>query len=288
VRRQASAELRRDVRELVGRSGELLIALTGTIREAPGRTVADLLTHLRALSPELVRKRLLEEAMHGDGEAAPARKRLSRLPPPELKRLLEAVISRFYEEVFKEQEERLMAVIEADASVKRRLVGRAPAYHVIEEATNGIAYEQEPGITVAVLIPTVINRPWVTIAESGPEKYFYYPASEPSEPPERRLAVVFNALGDETRLRIVRRLALGPVALTELAEELGLAKSTVHQHMVVLRDARLVQTLAGAAKGYRLSRERPDLDELLRGYLSTGATARSTRRRPARPRRGSR
>ena len=180
-----------------------------------------------------------------------------------------------------------MRVIDADAATRRRLVDRVPPLRLIEETTNGIAYQQEPGISTAVLIPTVINRPWVTIAERGPEKYFYYPAAEPATPPERRPATVYNALGDETRLRILRRLARGPITLSDLAEELGLAKSTVHQHMVLLRDARLIQTLLGAAHGYRLAEDRPDLEELLRIYLK-GAEARSRRPTAARRRPGSR
>jgi DNA-binding transcriptional ArsR family regulator len=151
--------------------------------------------------------------------------------------------------------------------VKQRLIGRVPPLRLIEEATNGIAYEQEPGITTAVLIPSVINRPWVTISEAGTEKFFFYPAAPLEEPPERRVAAVFNALGDGTRLRIVKRLAQKPAGLTELAEELGLAKSTVHQHLVVLRGARIVQILVGAAKTNRLADDRPDLEQLLKSYL---------------------
>jgi DNA-binding transcriptional ArsR family regulator len=269
ARRRASPELRRDLRALVGRSGWLLISLGGIIRQAPGRTVTALLEHLRQMSPQALRKALAEPHPHGGAEAAAAARRFDRLSPGDLKRLLEAVLERWYEDVFREQEADFMRVISADARAKKRLIGRLSPLRLIEQATNGITYEQEPGITSAVLIPSVINRPWVTISEAGTEKYFFYPAAKPGEPPERRLATVYNALGDQTRLRIVKRLAQGPAGLTELAEELGLAKSTVHQHIVVLRDARIVQILLGAAKGNRLADDRPDLEQLLKNYLDS-------------------
>ena len=59
----------------------------------------------------------------------------------------------------------------------------------------------------------------------------------------------------ETRLRILRRLAEGPATLHELTEILGLAKSTVHGHLLVLRTGGLVLADVSKKTGYRLRRE---------------------------------
>ena len=55
-----------------------------------------------------------------------------------------------------------------------------------------------------------------------------------------RLVRLSKALGDEKRLRILRALADGEKSLMELAEMFGLAKTTMHHHMIILRSAGLV------------------------------------------------
>jgi DNA-binding transcriptional ArsR family regulator len=53
----------------------------------------------------------------------------------------------------------------------------------------------------------------------------------------------------------------------ELAEQFGVAKTTMHHHMIILRSAGLV-TVGVGSKRYRLRREAvPDVGSLLSGYL---------------------
>jgi DNA-binding transcriptional ArsR family regulator len=120
-----------------------------------------------------------------------------------------------------------------------------------------------------VLVPSILSRPWVDITEFGSTKYFIYPASPDPAAPDVELVEVYKALGDETRLRILRLMSSGTTGLTDLAEKLGLAKSTVHGHMVILRMAGLTRSVVGGeGKGYVLN-ERPDLNSLLDSYLRT-------------------
>lgn len=68
-------------------------------------------------------------------------------------------------------------------------------------------------------------------------------------PQSRASATLFAALGDETRLRIVVRLARGePVSITELAAGGGITRQAVTKHLHVLAGA-------GLARGTRLGRE---------------------------------
>ena len=53
---------------------------------------------------------------------------------------------------------------------------------------------------------------------------------------------LFRSLGDETRLRIVARLAAGEARVVDLTSELGLAQSTVSKHLACLRDCGLVDS----------------------------------------------
>ena len=63
-----------------------------------------------------------------------------------------------------------------------------------------------------------------------------------------------DALGDRTRRAIVTRLADGPRAVGELADELPVSRPAVSQHLKVLKDAGLVtERVAGTRRIYRLN-----------------------------------
>ena len=86
---------------------------------------------------------------------------------------------------------------------------------------------------------------------------------------------LFRSLGDETRLRIVARLAAGEARVVDLTGELGLAQSTVSKHLACLRGCGLVDYRAeGRQSFYALTR--PELMDLLQaaeGVLAAvGAT----------------
>ncbi|SCL36376.1 ArsR/SmtB family transcription factor [Micromonospora aurantiaca (nom. illeg.)] len=73
---------------------------------------------------------------------------------------------------------------------------------------------------------------------------------------------LFRSLGDETRLKIVRRLAAGEARVVDLTGELGLAQSTVSKHVACLRDCGLVDyRVEGRQSFYALTR--PELLDLL-------------------------
>ncbi|WP_431899180.1 ArsR/SmtB family transcription factor [Nonomuraea sp. bgisy101] len=75
-------------------------------------------------------------------------------------------------------------------------------------------------------------------------------------------AALFHSLADETRLRIVQRLARGEARVVDLTGELGLAQSTVSKHVACLRDCDLVDYRAeGRQSFYFLTR--PELMDLL-------------------------
>ena len=73
---------------------------------------------------------------------------------------------------------------------------------------------------------------------------------------------LFRSLADETRLRIVQRLAMGEARVVDLTGELGLAQSTVSKHLACLRDCGLVDyRIEGRQSFYALTR--PELLDLL-------------------------
>ncbi|HYN95299.1 MAG TPA: metalloregulator ArsR/SmtB family transcription factor [Pilimelia sp.] len=73
---------------------------------------------------------------------------------------------------------------------------------------------------------------------------------------------LFRSLADETRLRIVARLAAGEARVVDLTGELRLAQSTVSKHLACLRDCGLVDyRTEGRQSFYTLTR--PELMDLL-------------------------
>lgn len=73
---------------------------------------------------------------------------------------------------------------------------------------------------------------------------------------------LFGSLADATRLAIVRELAAGSARVVDLTARLGLAQSTVSQHLACLRDCGLVSARpVGRSSVYSLSQ--PALGNLL-------------------------
>ena len=77
-------------------------------------------------------------------------------------------------------------------------------------------------------------------------------------------ACLFRSLGDQTRLAILRHLALGEHRVVDLTAHLGLAQSTVSAHLACLRDCGLVESRPqGRASLFSLTH-----DGAIRGVLA--------------------
>ena len=76
-------------------------------------------------------------------------------------------------------------------------------------------------------------------------------------------ACLFRGFGDPSRLAILRHLALGEHRVVDLTAHLGLAQSTVSQHLACLRDCGLVSSRAdGRASVFSLAQPAATLDLL--------------------------
>ena len=130
---------------------------------------------------------------------------------------------------------------------RRREVALEP---FIEEEMRGVQWQRPSGLRRIVLAPSYFSRPAVfyhywhgTLTFVTPiEAKIIEPDAQRSDPraPDEETLRFFLALGDETRLRILRLLAEREMYLTELADRLRLTKATTKHHMVRLRAAGLV------------------------------------------------
>jgi DNA-binding transcriptional ArsR family regulator len=166
---------------------------------------------------------------------------------------------------FLEVEPRVGRILQRDYDLRAgdRATLEPPA--LIERTTGGIRWVSEPGVRRVILAPSYFARPYNFVL-GGPEWRFYgYPVlddaldvTDPLAPPGALLRL-HRALGDDTRLRILRLLRDQDFYLTEIAERLELSKPTIKHHLALLRSAGLVTIVEeGGMSYYSLRRERLD------------------------------
>jgi DNA-binding transcriptional ArsR family regulator len=197
---------------------------------------------------------------------------LLQLGAEEVQARLLAILPRWHDEVYVPNSAEALVALERDAQAKRELARTRSPEQLIEIATNGVQYSPAPEISRVVLFPGYWQRPWVLMNEFKHVKIFCYPlALDHGEegPTPAELARLYKALADEGRLRLLKRVSAGPMTLSEAAQELGVAKSTAHHHLALLRHAGfLVTREVGDDKVYNLRRDLlPQAGALLQSYV---------------------
>ncbi len=178
--------------------------------------------------------------------------------------------------LYQEIEPRIRTIIERDVALRAGARATLGPADLIENTTNGIRWLSEPGVRRVVLAPSYLVRPYNFTFAGGDWRMFVYPvadqALEPHDPlaPPAGLLRLHRALGDDTRLRILRLLRDRDWYLTEIAERLELSKPTIKHHLAHLRAAGLVTlTEEGGLSYYSLRRERlGDASSELQRYLT--------------------
>jgi DNA-binding transcriptional ArsR family regulator len=303
VRAAIDSQLLADVTEIAGTNGKVLARLLGLVYETPSpRSFPAFLRRLEAAEPLELQLLLLGYRMRGyhltvphetilaaaQGDAAArarllevtadwpqdqgATETLLRLGGAGLQRRLLTLLPRWHEQVFRPLAAEAMGAVERDAAARRELVATHSVEELVELITSGVQYTPGPEVRRVAFFPTYWLRPWVMLNDHKDVKVFCYPAGEPvatgEEPEPAQLARLFKALGDEGRLRILKGLSEGPLALGEAADLLGVAKSTAHHHLAVLRSAGLVFVRDEPERVYTLRADvLPSASALLDAFL---------------------
>ena len=175
--------------------------------------------------------------------------------------------------VWDAHEEEAWPVIEREAERLRARTREVSFEALIEEASGGASFWPMPGVETIEVFPTWVLRPWNISWEHGSTLLLGVPvpaerlSADPDEPPDR-LVRLTRALGDERRLRILRRLTTGDYSLHELSEHFGIPKTTLLHHLVALRAAGIVRVTGGTSGKYTLRAGMPlELIRLLDAYL---------------------
>jgi DNA-binding transcriptional ArsR family regulator len=170
-----------------------------------------------------------------------------------------------WSERFRAIEDRVERMIERDYDSRAGDRASLTGSDLIERTTGGIRWLPEPGVRRVILAPSYFSRPYNYLLAGGNWRLFGYPISDdaldavdPLAPPQASVRL-HRALGDDTRLRILKLLAGRDLYLTEIAQQLELSKPTIKHHLALLRSAGLVTiTEAGTVMYYSLRRQRLD------------------------------
>jgi len=294
-----SAGVRRDLRLVFGGEhkkgfGSAIVPL---IVERPEvRTAADVVALAASLGPtdlvqpfccelDLDMGELLDRIVAGERELIP--EALGRIEELEVREALERFLDdpagyhratirvlRAWREQFEAIEGRVGRFIERDAAARRPELETVAPFDFIERASGGVRWAPDATLRRVVMAPSYFARPYNMLFAGEGWRMLCYPISDAAleadasaVPPST--VRLFRALGDESRLRILRHLADGDLYLTEIAERMGLSKPTVAHHLARLRAAGLVTVSeTGGLTYFSLRRDRlAQVDEGLRRYL---------------------
>lgn len=200
--------------------------------------------------------RMLADPRHYAGRAGEALAVLGPLSAAETQRRLAAAFETLHA-ALPPQLERTLSMAHR-AFVRDRLPERpADPLAVLDEVAGGFTWTPEPGITRLVLVPHLALAPALLLLQHRDARVVGVPVDLSDE--MQRLAAAFAAVGDEQRLHILRLLSHQQLGVSEVARELGIAKSTAHHHLGVLRQAGLIRLVGQAWRyAYRTRDDAPD------------------------------
>ncbi len=184
-----------------------------------------------------------------------------------------ALVRRWHEAVYGEVEEAFVATANRSLVAFRSRTAGLPLEQVVERAASGITFVPEAGQTEVVLLPSLAVRPLWAVTDHRAANVFAFPAPIPNDArtsPPTRLVALGKAIGDETRLRILRELASEPATPPDLAARMGIPRTSLLHHLRILRQADLisVQVHDSAYHQYRVRDEHfGEVARLLEDYL---------------------
>lgn len=193
----------------------------------------------------------------------PGRMAILRDPVRARDRIVEVL--RAWQARFVEVEPRVGEILDRDYECRTGDRATLGATELIEATTGGIRWLPESGIRRLILGPSYFARPYNFLMSGSDWRFFGYPVADAALDPADSLAApqsvvrLHRALGDATRLKILKLLASRDLYLTEIAQQLDLSKPTIKHHLAQLRSAGLVTiTESGTVMYYSLRRNRLD------------------------------
>ena len=159
-----------------------------------------------------------------------------------------AVMREYFSAFFAEEEQREGPALERMVAQAKEMAATSTISEAIERVSNGFTISRDIDLTRLVLAPSIWFHPFTVrmqlaerelLAIWGAHPHGYKLVPGESVPDEALL--VLRALGDATRLRLLRLIAAEPRSLQSLAQEVKLSLPTVSHHIRELRGAGLIR-----------------------------------------------
>jgi DNA-binding transcriptional ArsR family regulator len=161
-------------------------------------------------------------------------------------RYLEA-LQAYHDVFFAEEEARILPALRQALTKAQELAERLALPDLLEELSQGVRLAQPPQSPELALAPSFWSTPLILYVRVNAQRELFLFGARPVDaslvPGEivpDALTQALKALGEPTRLRILRYLTAEPLTPSQLARRLRLRAPTVVHHLDVLRLARLV------------------------------------------------
>ena len=236
-----------------------------------------------AASGDAAAQRGLRRASYPD-EASwqKAMRLILRADPEHLRGELLHVLRLWHEKAFAPDQERLLAMLEREAVAVRRQAVRTDGLGILDRVTDGLRWAIDASLTDVLMAPSYAARPIVFYVEHRSTTLVLFPVSEESVlgdefGPPGRLVKLVKALADEGRLKVLYALRDQELTGAEIAQRLGVPRTSLWHHILILRSAGLVRATKGTGNQstYALQEEvLPQVSELLEQFLAGEPAAR--------------
>jgi DNA-binding transcriptional ArsR family regulator len=165
------------------------------------------------------------------------------------------VMREYYSAFFAEEEKRERPALERMLGDAQKLSEETTVSDMVEQVSHGFTLSEDIELSRLILAPSIWMHPFTMRVEVAEQELLVLwgalPAGYKLVPGEQvpdGAMLVLRALGDPTRLRLLRLIAAEPRSLQSLAQEVKLSLPTVSHHIRELRGAGLIR-LEEAGRG---------------------------------------
>ena len=164
--------------------------------------------------------------------------------PEQVRARMLSLVRRFYDEHYRPDEQRRLACMRrsCDAHNNELLTDAAELARFLSNRSDSCLAELPDTYTRFVFVPSVDVGPYNSCADVAPVHGLHYAleprfasAEDESDESTQRLALVYRALSDEQRLRILRLLRDGELYAQEIVERTGIHQSVVSRHLTFMK-----------------------------------------------------
>jgi DNA-binding transcriptional ArsR family regulator len=249
----------------------------------------------RTADPELIRAVAAGDAvaqrtfrrgtLSDDAPWQKAVRHILRVDGERLREELLHVLQRWHDVGFGPEEEEIHSILERELA-RVKATGRGEKRHVLlDRVTDNMRWAIDASQRDVLLAPSYVARPFIYYVEHRGTTLILFPVSDDSISgdgfgPSARLVQLAKALGDEGRVRVLHALRERDMTTSELVELLGVPRTTLWHHVLILRGAGLIRpTGKGPAQRTFGLREEAlsELSDLLDGFVAGQPPARVAR-----------